>query len=58
MDRYIRRFLGRRRGWLLTTQLALLIAIAAMGFLEPATQLLDGGVGCGCAFFRIAGYRL
>lgn len=39
MDRYTPPFLGRRRGWLLTTQCLLLIAIAAMGFLEPATQL-------------------
>lgn len=39
MDRYTPPFLGRRRGWLLTTQVLLLVAIAAMGFLEPATQL-------------------
>lgn len=39
MDRYTPPFLGRRRGWLLTTQCLLLIAIAAMGFLEPASQL-------------------
>ena len=39
MDRYTPPFLGRRRGWLLTTQCLLLIAIAAMGFLEPTTQL-------------------
>ena len=39
MDRYTPPFLGRRRGWLLTTQCLLLIAIAAMGFLEPSTQL-------------------
>lgn len=39
MDRYTLPFLGRRRGWLLTTQVLLLIAIAAMGFLEPSSQL-------------------
>nr|WP_318382516.1 muropeptide MFS transporter AmpG [uncultured Enterobacter sp.] len=39
MDRYTPSFLGRRRGWLLTTQVLLLIAIAAMGFLEPTNQL-------------------
>lgn len=39
MDRYTPPFLGRRRGWLLTTQLLLLITIAAMGFLEPLTHL-------------------
>ncbi|XTZ37464.1 muropeptide MFS transporter AmpG [Salmonella enterica] len=39
MDRYTPSFLGRRRGWLLLTQIALLIAIAGMGFLQPATDL-------------------
>ena len=39
MDRYTPPFLGRRRGWLILTQLCLLIAIAAMGFLEPLSQL-------------------
>ncbi|MTH44714.1 muropeptide MFS transporter AmpG [Intestinirhabdus alba] len=39
MDRYTPPFSGRRRGWLLATQLLLLISIAAMGFLEPGTQL-------------------
>lgn len=39
MDRYTPPFLGRRRGWLLTTQCLLLISIAAMGFLEPGSQL-------------------
>ncbi len=39
MDRYTPPFLGRRRGWLLTTQVLLLLAIATMGFLEPVTQL-------------------
>lgn len=39
MDRYTPPFLGRRRGWLVMTQVLLLLAIAAMGFLEPSTQL-------------------
>lgn len=39
MDRYTLPFLGRRRSWLLITQLLLLITIATMGFLQPATQL-------------------
>ena len=39
MDRYTPPFLGRRRGWLLLTQLSLLLAIAAMGFLDPLNQL-------------------
>ncbi len=39
MDRYTPPFFGRRRGWLLATQILLLVAIAAMGFFEPGTQL-------------------
>jgi len=35
MDRYPLPFLGRRRGWLLATQLALLAAVACMGALSP-----------------------
>lgn len=42
MDRYTPPFLGRRRGWLLATQVLLLISIAAMGFLERHTVTLDG----------------
>lgn len=39
MDRYTPPFLGRRRGWLLATQILLLAAIAGMGFMEPSTHL-------------------
>ena len=39
MDRYTPPFLGRRRGWLVMTQVLLLLAIVAMGFLEPSSQL-------------------
>src|SRR5699024_11598634 len=39
MDRYTIPFFGRRRGWLLATQILLLVAIAAMGILEPGAQL-------------------
>lgn len=35
MDRYTLPFLGRRRGWMLLTQLALLVSIAAMGLVKP-----------------------
>lgn len=35
MDRFPLPFLGRRRGWLLATQLALLAAVACMGSLSP-----------------------
>ncbi|STJ30721.1 peptidoglycan monomer (N-acetylglucosamine-1,6-anhydro-N-acetylmuramic acid-tetrapeptide) uptake protein (major facilitator superfamily protein) [Escherichia coli] len=51
MDRYTPPFFGRRRGWLLATQILLLVAIAAMGFLEPGTPTpLDGGTGGGDRF--------
>ncbi|HFE37115.1 MAG TPA: MFS transporter [Gammaproteobacteria bacterium] len=35
MDRYTLPFLGRRRGWLLLTQISLLVSIAILGMLEP-----------------------
>ncbi|MGE5247237.1 MAG: AmpG family muropeptide MFS transporter, partial [Verrucomicrobiota bacterium] len=35
MDRFVPPFLGRRRGWILVTQAALFIAIAAMAFSRP-----------------------
>jgi PAT family beta-lactamase induction signal transducer AmpG len=42
LDRFTLPFLGRRRGWLLLTQIALMCAIAIMGFQQPkqALQLL------------------
>jgi MFS transporter, PAT family, beta-lactamase induction signal transducer AmpG len=39
LDRYIPPFLGRRRGWLLITQILLLIGIAAMSLHDPQTGL-------------------
>ncbi|OTA21325.1 transporter [Xenorhabdus beddingii] len=39
MDRYSPSFLGRRRGWMLITQLLLIVSIAAMGFLQPSQHL-------------------
>ena len=38
-DRYVPPFLGRRRGWLLITQILLTIAIAAMGMQDPQRAL-------------------
>lgn len=35
MDRYSLPFLGRRRGWMLLTQVSLLISIAAFGYVNP-----------------------
>lgn len=39
MDRYVPPFLGRRRGWLVITQLALAALIAAMAFSSPREDL-------------------
>ena len=39
MDRYTLPFLGRRRGWMLVTQIAIMVSIAAMGFLQPALSI-------------------
>jgi len=39
MDRFALPLLGRRRGWMLATQLVLVVAIAAFGLLQPAFDL-------------------
>lgn len=39
MDRFIPPFLGRRRGWLVITQVALLLAIGAMALHDPSRSL-------------------
>ncbi len=39
LDRFVPPFLGRRRGWLVITQLALLICIAVMSFQNPSQGL-------------------
>lgn len=39
LDRYVPPILGRRRGWLLVTQILLLIAIAVMSVHDPRTGL-------------------
>ena len=36
MDRYALPFLGRRRGWMLLTQLALILSIGSLGMFDPA----------------------
>ena len=41
IDRYTLPFLGHRRGWMLVTQLALLLSIGAMGFLKPDVSILN-----------------
>jgi len=39
MDRFTLPFLGRRRGWMLLTQTALMISIAAIGLLNPSISI-------------------
>ena len=39
VDRYVPPFLGRRRGWLLVIQIALMLAIAAMSLQDPSRAL-------------------
>jgi len=40
MDRYVPPFLGRRRGWILISQVALVLGIAALAFTRPETSPL------------------
>jgi PAT family beta-lactamase induction signal transducer AmpG len=40
MDRFVPPTLGRRRGWMLATQLGLLAGLAGMAFTAPSEQLL------------------
>jgi len=39
MDRFTLPFLGHRRGWMLVTQVFLLVSIGAMGFIKPGLNL-------------------
>jgi PAT family beta-lactamase induction signal transducer AmpG len=39
MDRFVPPFLGRRRGWAIVTQLALLVAIGMLGMFDPSRSL-------------------
>lgn len=39
LDRYVPPFLGRRRGWLVLTQIVLVVAIAVMSFQRPSQSL-------------------
>lgn len=39
MDRYTLPFLGHRRGWILLTQLLLLVSMGIMGFVQPELNL-------------------
>ena len=39
LERYSLPFLGRRRGWMLVTQLLLIVTIASLGLWQPTSQL-------------------
>ena len=39
LDRFVPPFLGRRRGWLLIAQLALMIAIVGLGYSDPVKNI-------------------
>ena len=54
MDRFALPFLGRRRGWMLLTQLALLLVIMALGQLSPQTELRWIVILCGALAFLSA----
>jgi PAT family beta-lactamase induction signal transducer AmpG len=54
MDRYHVPALGRRRGWMLLTQIALLAGIAAMGLFSPKTELTAIVFLCGAVAFLSA----
>lgn len=44
MDRYIPPFLGRRRGWMLVSQIALILTISGMAFCDPIREIWVMGV--------------
>jgi MFS transporter, PAT family, beta-lactamase induction signal transducer AmpG len=54
MDRFHFPLLGRRRGWMLVTQMALLAVIGCMGFYSPKTELTTIVFLCGAMAFLSA----
>lgn len=52
MDRFVPPFLGRRRGWMMVTQIFLVMIISVMGFFHPSsTPLLIAALALCLAFF-------
>lgn len=51
MDRFVPPFLGRRRGWMVCTQVALLAGIAVMAFISPQSMPLALGIIALCVAF-------
>jgi MFS transporter, PAT family, beta-lactamase induction signal transducer AmpG len=54
MDRFHIPLLGRRRGWMLVTQIVLLLAVAALGLYSPKTDLTAIVLLCGAVAFLSA----
>lgn len=53
LDRFVPPFLGRRRGWLIVTQVALLVAIAVMALQDPShlkTVAVESVATCGAGW--------
>ena len=46
LDRFVLPVLGRRRGWMLLTQICLLLVIAALGGFSPQTEITSIAVVC------------
>jgi len=52
MDRFVPPFLGRRRGWMIVAQLALMASITLMGFFNPSSHpVLVAFLAVAIAFF-------
>ncbi|MGR2660015.1 AmpG family muropeptide MFS transporter [Chromobacterium haemolyticum] len=52
MDRYVPPLLGRRRGWMLLTQLALIVTMAGFGLFNPGQHIWSiAALAVGVAFF-------
>ena len=54
MDRYAPSTLGRRRSWMLITQILMLASIGFLGFLDPKTQLSEIAILCAITAFLSA----
>jgi PAT family beta-lactamase induction signal transducer AmpG len=54
MDRYAPAPMGRRRGWMLITQILMLGSIGYLGFLDPTTQLTEIAILCAITAFLSA----
>ncbi|MDD4888827.1 MAG: MFS transporter [Phycisphaerae bacterium] len=51
MDRFTPPFMGRRRGWMVISQVALMAGIAAMAFVGPGDAWMLALIALGTAFF-------